>query len=69
METVKNTVNQGLESLQGTSAEAKKEGNKGIAKDSNVGIGDRATAAKDALGNKVDETKHDTKSEGYKQSK
>lgn len=30
-----------------------------IAKDSNVGIGDRATAAKDALGNKVDETKHD----------
>lgn len=72
----RNTVNQGLETLQGTSAEAKKEGNKGInpsvtevalqltawtgiAKDSNVGIGDRATAAKDALGNKVDETKHD----------
>lgn len=26
----RNTVNQGLESLQGTSAEAKKEGNKGI---------------------------------------
>lgn len=30
-----------------------------IAKDSNVGVGDRATAAKDALGNKIDETKHD----------
>lgn len=30
-----------------------------IAKDSNLGIGDRANAAKDALGNKVDETKHD----------
>lgn len=33
-----------------------------IAKDSNVGVGDRATAAKDALGNKVDETKHDVSS-------
>lgn len=30
-----------------------------IAKDSNLGIGDRATAAKDALGNKVDESQHD----------
>lgn len=32
-----------------------------IAKDSNVGVGDRASAAKDAVGNKLDETKHDVR--------
>lgn len=30
-----------------------------VAKDSNQGIGERATAAKDAVGNKMDETKHE----------
>lgn len=30
-----------------------------VAKDSNQGIGERATAAKDALGNKMDEQQHE----------
>lgn len=32
-----------------------------VAKDSNAPIGDRATAAKDAVGHKFDETKHDVR--------
>ncbi len=76
---IRNAFNQASESIQGTGAEAKKEGNKsespsssvqfaglpcwsmeaGVAKDSNAGLGDRASAAKDALGNKAEETKHD----------
>ena len=32
--------------------------NTGVAKDSNVDIGTRATAAKDMLGDKMDERKH-----------
>ncbi|MCJ1462606.1 Glucose-repressible protein [Pseudocyphellaria aurata] len=66
MDTIKNAVNQASESFQGTGAGAKKEGNKELAKDSNLSISDRATAAKDAAGNKLDESKHNTKSEAYK---
>jgi hypothetical protein len=36
---------------------AQKEGNKAVAKDSNADASTRATAAKDAVGNKMDETK------------
>ncbi|MCJ1263895.1 Glucose-repressible protein [Lobaria immixta] len=68
MDTLKNAVNQASETVQGRGAEAKKEGNKEIAKDDNLSIGDRASGAKDAIGNKVDETKHDTKSDAYKNS-
>ncbi len=32
---------------------------KGVAKDNNASLGDRATAAKDAMGDKMDETSHD----------
>lgn len=32
---------------------------KGVAKDNNASLTDRATAAKDAMGDKVDETSHD----------
>ena len=37
---------------------ASKEANKSVAKDSNADVGTRASAAKDALGDKVDETKN-----------
>lgn len=37
---------------------ASKEANKNVAKDSDASLGTRATAAKDAAGDKVDETKH-----------
>ncbi|KAF5602800.1 glucose-repressible [Fusarium pseudocircinatum] len=67
MDSIKNTVNQATEKegLSGTSKEANKE----VAKDSNAGIGTRASAAKDAASDKVDETKHSAKSEGYSAQK
>ncbi|KAL8852968.1 MAG: hypothetical protein Q9221_002218 [Calogaya cf. arnoldii] len=85
METIKNAANSASETLQGKSAEAQKEADKGmraslflqcshlteklgVAKDSNASLGDRATAAKDAAGNKMEEQKHDTKSEADKQA-
>jgi Glucose-repressible protein Grg1 len=37
---------------------ASKEVNKNVAKDSNADVSTRATAAKDAVGDKFDETKH-----------
>ncbi|KAI4260502.1 MAG: hypothetical protein L6R42_004016 [Xanthoria sp. 1 TBL-2021] len=64
----RNAGSSAMESIQGTGATAQKEGNKEVAKDSNQGIGERATAAKDAVGNKMDETKHETKSEADKQA-
>ncbi|KAI4219064.1 MAG: hypothetical protein L6R36_008587 [Xanthoria steineri] len=57
-----------MESVQGAGATAQKEGNKEVAKDSNQGIGERATAAKDALGNKMDEQQHEAKSTADKEA-
>ncbi|GAA5961036.1 hypothetical protein JCM8115_002666 [Rhodotorula mucilaginosa] len=55
--------------IQGKSAESKKEGNKEIAKgNTNASIGDRISAGVDAIGNKADESKHDSKAEAYKTS-
>merc|ERR1712080_219524 len=49
--------------------ESKKEGNKEIAKgNTNASIGDRISAGVDAIGNKADESKHDSKAEAYKTS-
>merc|ERR1712080_536205 len=57
------------ETIQGKSAESKKEGNKEIAKgNTNASIGDRISAGVDAIGNKADESKHDSKAEAYKTS-
>lgn len=38
-----------------------------MAKDSNASLTSRATAAKDAVGDKMDESKHDTTAEVHKQ--
>ncbi|KAF7552487.1 hypothetical protein G7046_g7402 [Stylonectria norvegica] len=67
METAKQAVNYVAETIQGAASGASKETNKQVAKDGNVSIGTRATAAKDALGDKVDETKHDNKAEAHKE--
>ncbi|MCJ1361406.1 Glucose-repressible protein [Acarospora aff. strigata] len=61
METAKNAVNYVSETVQGTGAEASKEANKGVAKDSDASLSNRATAAKDAMGDKMDETSHNSK--------
>ncbi|GAA5881491.1 hypothetical protein JCM3774_000134 [Rhodotorula dairenensis] len=72
-ESIANTIQDGVnyvaETIQGKSAESKKEGNKEIAKgNTNASIGDRLSAGVDAIGNKAEESKHDTKASGYKES-
>ncbi|KFY94304.1 hypothetical protein V500_03346 [Pseudogymnoascus sp. VKM F-4518 (FW-2643)] len=68
METVKNAANYVAESVQGTGAEASKEGNKQVAKDSDASLSSRATAAKDAVVDKKDETSHNTKADVHKEA-
>ncbi|KAK2023051.1 glucose-repressible protein [Colletotrichum zoysiae] len=68
MDTIKNAANYVSESVQQAGATTSKEANKTVAKDSDAGIMNRASAAKDALGDKVDESKHEAKGEAHKQA-
>ncbi|KAJ5132927.1 Glucose-repressible protein [Penicillium atrosanguineum] len=68
METAKNAANYVSESVKGTTNEGAKEANKNVAKDSDASLGSRATAAKDAIGNKKDETVHNTKADANKEA-
>ncbi|VUC20842.1 unnamed protein product [Clonostachys rosea] len=67
MESIKQGVNYVAETVQGAVSGASKETNKEIAKDSNVNVGTRLTAAKDAVGDKVDESAHNGKAEAHKE--
>ncbi|KAJ5669791.1 Glucose-repressible protein [Penicillium macrosclerotiorum] len=68
METVKNAANYVVETVQGAGAEASKEANKSVAKDSDVSLSTRASAAVDAIGDKKDEHVHDAKADVYKEA-
>ncbi|KAL8809969.1 MAG: hypothetical protein Q9223_005067 [Gallowayella weberi] len=68
MDTIKNAASSVSESIQGTGATAQKEAGKDTAKDSSAPIGERAEGAKDAVSNKFEEQKHETKSEADKQA-
>ncbi|KAL8924414.1 MAG: hypothetical protein Q9208_004022 [Pyrenodesmia sp. 3 TL-2023] len=68
MDTLKQGANYVSESVQGTGATASKEANKETAKDNSASIGDRASAAKDAAGDKMEETKHDASASANKES-
>ncbi|KAL7409589.1 glucose-repressible protein Grg1 [Mrakia frigida] len=59
MDTIKNAANYVSETVQGTGAEASKEANKSVAKDSNASIGTRVSAGMDALGDKADQHGHE----------
>ncbi|EWZ40402.1 hypothetical protein FOCG_13618 [Fusarium oxysporum f. sp. radicis-lycopersici 26381] len=63
MESLKQAGNYVAETVQQATSGASKEANKEVAKDGNVPISTRATAAKDALGDKIDETTHDKKAD------
>ncbi|KAF7122564.1 hypothetical protein CNMCM5793_000589 [Aspergillus hiratsukae] len=67
MESIKQGVNYVSESVKQATSGTSKETNKQVAKDSDAPIGTRASAAKDALGDKADEHKHDAKAEAHKQ--
>ncbi|MCJ1257754.1 Glucose-repressible protein [Lignoscripta atroalba] len=57
MDTVKNAANYVSDSVSSATAGASKEANKNVAKDDNASLGTRASAAKDAVGDKMDESK------------
>merc|ERR1711886_7163 len=56
MESIKQGANYVAETVQGAVSGASKEANKEVAKDSNAPVGTRMSAAKDALGDKADES-------------
>ncbi|OBT82609.1 hypothetical protein VE02_07971 [Pseudogymnoascus sp. 03VT05] len=68
METIKNAANYVSETVQGKGAEASKEANKTVAKDNDASLSSRATAAKDAVGDKFDETGHNTQADVHKEA-
>ncbi|KAF4434764.1 glucose repressible grg1 [Fusarium acutatum] len=68
MESLKQAGNYVAETVQQATSGASKEANKEVAKDSNVPISTRATAAKDALGDKIDETTHDKKADVHREA-
>ena len=61
-----NAANYVSESVQGAGSQASKEANKQVAKDNDASLSSRATAAKDAVGDKFDQTSHDTKADVHK---
>ncbi|KAF3057777.1 glucose-repressible protein Grg1 [Trichoderma afarasin] len=68
MDSIKQGANYVGEKVQQATSGASKETNKQVAKDSDAPVGTRASAAKDALGDKMDESKHDAKGEAHKQA-
>jgi hypothetical protein len=68
MESIKQGAKAVSETVQQGVSGTSKEANKNVAKDSNAGIGTRAQAGKDALSDKVSESKHDNKAEVHKQA-
>ncbi|KHN94129.1 glucose repressible protein Grg1 [Metarhizium album ARSEF 1941] len=69
MDSLKQGANYVSETVKQATSGASKETNKEVAKDSNASLGTRssASAAKDALGDKANEHKHDAKAEAHKQ--
>ncbi|WPG97548.1 Hypothetical protein R9X50_00032500 [Acrodontium crateriforme] len=65
--TVANAANYVSETVQGKGAEASKEANKEIAKgNTDASLTERATAAKDAVGDKMDQHKHEASASANK---
>jgi hypothetical protein len=64
----RNTVNYVKESVAGAGSTASKEANKNVAKDSHAPLDTRAQAGFDAIGDKVDEQKHDRKADVHKEA-
>ncbi|KAK5077191.1 hypothetical protein LTS08_006119 [Lithohypha guttulata] len=68
MESVKNAANYVSDKAGEMTSGASKEANKNVAQDSNASLGTRASAAKDAAGDKLDESKNSASAEGNKQA-
>ncbi|KAH7008132.1 glucose repressible protein Grg1 [Ilyonectria destructans] len=68
MDSIKQGANYVSETVQKAASGASKETNKEVAKDSNASIGTRASAAKDAIGDKSKESGHDAKASVHKEA-
>ncbi|CAH0053350.1 unnamed protein product [Clonostachys solani] len=68
MDSVKQGANFVSEKVQQATSGTSKEANKEVAKDNNANLGTRASAAKDAAGDKLQESKHDAKGEAHKEA-
>merc|ERR1711939_587051 len=68
METIKNAANYVAESVQGGGAQVSKEANKQVAKDGDASVGTRASAAKDAVSDKIDQSSHEGKADLHKEA-
>jgi len=68
MDSIKQGANYVSEKTQEAISGTSKEANKQVAKDSDAPVGTRASAAKDALGDKAKETKHDAKGDAHKEA-
>ncbi|KAK6071641.1 glucose-repressible gene protein [Seiridium cupressi] len=68
MDTIKNAANYVSESVQGATSTGSKEANKQVAKDSDASLSTRFSAGKDAVGDKVDEQKHNTSADVHKEA-
>ncbi|CAJ2507625.1 Uu.00g088110.m01.CDS01 [Anthostomella pinea] len=68
MDTIKNTANYVSDSVKGATDTASKEANKNVAKDNNASLGTRASAGKDAVGDKFNEQKHSTSADVNKEA-
>ncbi|UJR21819.1 hypothetical protein I4U23_024893 [Adineta vaga] len=67
MEKITEACKAGVEKVKETVSGTSKEANKEVAKDSNQSLGTRAEACCNAVGDKIDETKHAVKKEEHKQ--
>ncbi|KAK9415793.1 putative Glucose-repressible protein Grg1 [Seiridium unicorne] len=67
MDSIKQGANYVAEKGQQATSSLSKEGNKEVAKDSNASVGTRASAAKDAVGDKANETGHSAKGSAHKE--
>ncbi|KAI1171823.1 glucose-repressible gene protein [Nemania sp. FL0916] len=68
MDNIKNAANYVADSVKGAASTGSKEANKQVAKDGEAPLGTRASAAKDAVGDKFDEQKHDRSADLHKEA-
>ncbi|KAK7954045.1 glucose-repressible protein [Apiospora saccharicola] len=68
MDTINNAASYVADTVKGATATASKEGNKEVAKDGNASTTTRLSAGKDAVGDKVDEKKHNTSADVNKEA-
>jgi len=68
MDSIKQGANFVSEKAKEATSGASKETNKQVAKDSDASLGTRASAAKDTVGDKMDEQKHSAKGEAHKEA-